>query len=133
MFRDDTAQVLCSTDPFLFLPPHLVANYRTRNLKTSGIWPLKTEWISSFSTDGLKTLKKNVRNQIFVRNCLCQEGGKEEQRGKKRGNPISLPVQEETGQEYDPERHRSFMENSQIQRGLVTGQGNSSQSFLLLF
>lgn len=84
MFRDVTAWVLCSVDPFLFLPPHLVANYQTRNLKTCGIWPLKTEWISSVSTDGLKTLKKNIRNQIFVKIAFVKKVGKRS-RGEKRG------------------------------------------------
>lgn len=87
MFRNVTVWVLCSPDPFLFLPPHLVAYYQTRNSKTSGIWPLKTEWISSVSTDGLKTWKKNVRNQTFVKNCVRKMGKRS--RGKRRGeNPF---------------------------------------------
>lgn len=39
MFRDGIVQVHCSNGTFIFLPPHLIANYQTRNLKTSGILP----------------------------------------------------------------------------------------------
>lgn len=41
MFRDAPERLLCSSDPFPSLPLHLVANYWMRNLKTSGIQPLK--------------------------------------------------------------------------------------------
>lgn len=78
-----------------------------------------------------KHRRKISEIKYLLKNCLCQEGGTKEQRKKERRNPLSLRYKMRQGSNMT-QQHKSNMESSQIWRLLVTGQGNSPQSFLLL-
>lgn len=64
--------LFCSTDRFLSLPSihlHLIANYWMRNLKTSGIQPLKLYGFEVFQLMARKTFKTNF---LVWRTGICQ-------------------------------------------------------------